>query len=307
VTDALRFDDVAYRYGRRTAVDGLTFRVPSGVFAGFVGHNGAGKTTAFSLVSGFLRPSRGAIDVLGHGPFEPLAMKGLLGVLPQDAELPRSAHPRRGAGPPRAPAGACPPPPPAPRPTASWTWSTSPIARGRRSPRCRTACADGWPSRPRCWARRRSCCSTSRCPGSIPRSSTTSARALSRLRGRQTLLVSSHDLPDLERLADWVVLLRQGRCVEQGPLGAVTLAGSVARWELGPGAEGALAALREAVPGHVFGVVGDAIVEEAPPGGDLDASSVAVMRALTAAGVPLRGVRRGVGLERRFLQDLTPK
>lgn len=306
MTDALRFDDVAYRYGRRTAVDGLTFRVPSGVFAGFVGHNGAGKTTAFSLVSGFLRPSRGTIDVLGHGPFDPLAMKGLLGVLPQDAELPDRhtpaevlVHLARLQGLSAAAARA-----EADRLVDVVDLADragAPIATLSHGMRRRVAVATALLGSPPLVLL------DEPLSGLDPAQQHHLREALSRLRGRQTLLVSSHDLPDLERLADWVVLLRQGRCVEQGPLAAVTLAGSVARWELGPGAEGALAALREAVPGHVFGVVGDAIVEEAPPGGDLDASSVAVMRALTAAGVPLRGVRRGVGLERRFLQDLAPK
>jgi hypothetical protein len=48
-----------------------------------------------------------------------------------------------------------------------------------------------------------------------------------------------------------------------------------------------------------------ALVQRAPEDGDLDAASLVVMEELARAGVALRGARRGVGLERRFIEDVT--
>ena len=90
---ALQFRDVTKRYGRTIALNRLSFEIPRGCIAGFVGHNGAGKTTSFSVVSGYLVPDEGEVDILGLGPFEPDLFKGKLGILPQDAALPEQHTP----------------------------------------------------------------------------------------------------------------------------------------------------------------------------------------------------------------------
>ncbi|MFE9892960.1 ATP-binding cassette domain-containing protein [Streptomyces sp. NPDC005529] len=56
---AIRVEGLTKRYGRRTAVDGLSFTVGSGRVTGFFGPNGAGKTTALKAVVGFARPTAG--------------------------------------------------------------------------------------------------------------------------------------------------------------------------------------------------------------------------------------------------------
>lgn len=76
------------RRGRHRALDGLTFSVPRGSVTGLVGENGAGKTTWMMSVAGFLRPDSGEIDILGEGPFDADIHAGRLSVLPQDSELP---------------------------------------------------------------------------------------------------------------------------------------------------------------------------------------------------------------------------
>jgi ABC-2 type transport system ATP-binding protein len=53
------------RFGRRTAVDDLTMSVPAGTIAGFVGPNGAGKTTTLRLLVGLVRPDAGSARILG--------------------------------------------------------------------------------------------------------------------------------------------------------------------------------------------------------------------------------------------------
>lgn len=54
------------RYGTVLAVDGLSFTLPRGGTLGLLGGNGAGKTTTISMLLGVLLPSSGQISVLGH-------------------------------------------------------------------------------------------------------------------------------------------------------------------------------------------------------------------------------------------------
>ena len=82
------------RYGRRRALDGFTLAVPQGAVMGLVGPNGAGKTTWMMCVAGFLRPTDGTIDVLGRGSFNASVHSGRLSILPQDSALPLEANPR---------------------------------------------------------------------------------------------------------------------------------------------------------------------------------------------------------------------
>jgi ABC-2 type transport system ATP-binding protein len=63
---AVEIDDLVVRYGRRTAVDGLTLRVPRGSIYGLLGANGAGKTTTIKTLLGFRRPTAGSARVLGY-------------------------------------------------------------------------------------------------------------------------------------------------------------------------------------------------------------------------------------------------
>ena len=61
------FDDVHFAYTpERTALDGISFRIPPGRMAAFVGPSGAGKTTITQLVPRFYDPQEGAIRVDGR-------------------------------------------------------------------------------------------------------------------------------------------------------------------------------------------------------------------------------------------------
>jgi ABC-type branched-subunit amino acid transport system ATPase component len=61
VIPLLEFDDVAKRYGGVSALDGVSFTVGDQEVVGVIGANGAGKTTAFDAISGFVQPDRGRI------------------------------------------------------------------------------------------------------------------------------------------------------------------------------------------------------------------------------------------------------
>ncbi len=52
-------------YGKNLAVDGVSFTIGSGEIVGLLGHNGAGKTTIMRMLSGYLEPSGGSIDIDG--------------------------------------------------------------------------------------------------------------------------------------------------------------------------------------------------------------------------------------------------
>jgi ABC-2 type transport system ATP-binding protein len=66
----ITFDRVVKRYGRTTAVDGLSFDVRRGEMFGLIGPDGAGKTTSIRLLCGLLRPDSGAVRVAGADPLK---------------------------------------------------------------------------------------------------------------------------------------------------------------------------------------------------------------------------------------------
>ena len=66
---AVSVSGLTKRFGRITAVDGITLDIPAGGVYGLLGPNGSGKTTLLSLLAGFLRPTAGRIALLGQtGP-----------------------------------------------------------------------------------------------------------------------------------------------------------------------------------------------------------------------------------------------
>ena len=54
------------RYGRRLVVDGVSLEVGRGDICGFLGQNGAGKSTTLRMIAGLVRPTAGEVFLLGH-------------------------------------------------------------------------------------------------------------------------------------------------------------------------------------------------------------------------------------------------
>jgi len=81
----LVLDKVTKRFGDFTAVDGLSFSVPEGGVFGFLGGNGAGKTTALRMALDIIRPTSGRIEVLGAPPSRENAAR--IGFLPEERGL----------------------------------------------------------------------------------------------------------------------------------------------------------------------------------------------------------------------------
>lgn len=86
----LTVSDLTVRYGGVLALDRVSLRVEVGQLVGLIGPNGAGKTTTFSMLAGYLRPTEGSVEVLGFAPSAVDVLRARLGVLPQDAVLPPS-------------------------------------------------------------------------------------------------------------------------------------------------------------------------------------------------------------------------
>jgi ABC-2 type transport system ATP-binding protein len=80
------------RYGRKVAVDDVSFTIPKGRVVGLLGHNGAGKTTLMKALVGLL-PAQGRLNVLGVDPArERVALLERLAYIPDVAILPRWAR-----------------------------------------------------------------------------------------------------------------------------------------------------------------------------------------------------------------------
>ena len=84
----IRLDELTKRYGRETALDRLSLAVPPGVVFALLGENGAGKTTAIRIMLGLTDPNSGRAEVLGL----PSATRGLeirrrVGYVPEQLTL----------------------------------------------------------------------------------------------------------------------------------------------------------------------------------------------------------------------------
>ncbi|MBI5686656.1 MAG: ABC transporter ATP-binding protein [Verrucomicrobia bacterium] len=89
---ALELKGVVKTYGSRRALDGLDLAVSRGSIFGLVGSNGAGKTTALAVTVGLLRRDAGSVSLFGEGSFDPLRHAGRVTLLPQDSRLPLHAR-----------------------------------------------------------------------------------------------------------------------------------------------------------------------------------------------------------------------
>jgi ABC-2 type transport system ATP-binding protein len=80
--------DLTRRFGSFTAVDRITFDVSVGEVFGFLGANGAGKTTAIRILTGLLSPSSGTARVAGHDVYtESESIKRRIGYMSQKFSL----------------------------------------------------------------------------------------------------------------------------------------------------------------------------------------------------------------------------
>ena len=84
----IKVEGLTKRYGDVTAIEDLSFQVEKGEIVGFLGPNGAGKTTTMRIITGFLPSTDGTVSVAGHDIFEkPMEVKKKIGYLPEHPPL----------------------------------------------------------------------------------------------------------------------------------------------------------------------------------------------------------------------------
>lgn len=80
----IQVEHLVKRYGGRTAVDDLTFTLEPGGIYGFLGSNGAGKSTTMNVMTGYIAADGGRVIIDGHDILRnPIAAKSCIGYLPE--------------------------------------------------------------------------------------------------------------------------------------------------------------------------------------------------------------------------------
>ena len=80
--------NVTKHYGNFLALDDVTFDVAKGEITAFLGPNGAGKTTTMRILTGFMPPDSGEIEIDGKDVFEEReSVKAIIGYLPENPPL----------------------------------------------------------------------------------------------------------------------------------------------------------------------------------------------------------------------------
>ena len=75
-------------YGDKRAVDDVIFTVQKGEVLGFLGQNGAGKSTTMNIITGYLSSTSGTVTIDGHEILEePIEVKNRIGYLPEHPPL----------------------------------------------------------------------------------------------------------------------------------------------------------------------------------------------------------------------------
>ncbi|MFE2291631.1 ABC transporter ATP-binding protein [Streptomyces sp. NPDC059452] len=86
VTPLIECTDVTKKFGDFTALSRLNLTVPRGVVYGYLGPNGAGKSTTIRMLMGLSRPTSGRVRVLGQDPTGP-EVRRRIGYLPGELRL----------------------------------------------------------------------------------------------------------------------------------------------------------------------------------------------------------------------------
>lgn len=304
---ALELLDVTKNYGRVRAVDGVSLAVPDGALFGLIGPNGAGKTTTFGLLSGFLSPTSGEVRVRGRvlSPAHPPVGRVL--ALPQDAHLPArkrvlslliflgrlSGMSRRQA-------------------RESGEHALERVGLADLAARPVGTLSHG--------QRRR--VGLAQClvgndevivldeptSGLDPRTALELGQLIRDLHRDRTIVLSSHNLGEVEALCTHAAILDRGRLVAAGTMDRIKGTGERLFVRLG-GRTPPPDALRSELLA-LDGVVGAEVTEgggqlslRAGCGADVDRVTADVLKLLLDRGVAVQGVERGQRLEDRFMAE----
>jgi ABC-2 type transport system ATP-binding protein len=302
---SIRFAAVDKRFGSTQALRGLSLEVPSGTLFGLIGPNGAGKTTAFSIACGFLQPDAGQVEVLGQRGFDPARLKGRVTALPQDAALGRETRclehliyfgRLQGLDPIRA--------------RRDGERLLEEVGLGdRKNARTKTlshgmlrrlAVAQALLGEPELVLL------DEPTSGLDPRHAHEIRELLRKARtAGRTVVISSHNLPELETLCEHVAFIDRGQTVAAGPTDVVTGKGQEVEVQLSTGPV-PLEALQALLASDQVTWDPDRrllrVLFRPAPERQAEDVIAATLRLLLDAGARIAGVRRGASLEKKFLE-----
>ncbi|MGF1616630.1 MAG: ABC transporter ATP-binding protein [Acidimicrobiia bacterium] len=225
--NAIEVRGLVKEYGRIRALDGLDFEIEAGKLTGFLGPNGAGKTTTFRALLGLTKPDEGEMKVLGRSiPRDLPELVKEVGAIVEEPGLIKSITGRRnlrvaadtlGRGHDRI------------EELLAFVELTGDANRNvdqySKGMRQRLALAAALLASPRILFL------DEPLDGLDPAGQHAFRARLRQLaESGTTVLVSSHDLADVEALADNVVVIDKGKLVAQGPLESL-LSGMATRVE----------------------------------------------------------------------------
>ena len=281
------------RYGGRAVVDGVDLEVGRGELVALLGPNGAGKTTTVETIEGYRRPDGGEVRVLGLDPFrEGAALRARIGLMLQGGGIQPLATPRELL---RLYAGfhADPEDPEALLERvglAEAAGSRHRVLSGGQKQRLSLALA--LVGRPELLLL------DEPTAGMDPAAKAATRALIGELRaGGATILLTTHELTDVERLADRVVVIDRGRVVASGTVAELTGSG-----------RGSLrfrpSAPLDASDAHFLGAVADTGGWYEIAGVEPSPAAVARLAAWAAdRGVLLAELRAGTAtLEERYLE-----
>jgi ABC-2 type transport system ATP-binding protein len=296
---ALSVQGLTKRYGARTVVDALDIELPRGVVAGFVGPNGAGKTTTMAMLLGLVRPNAGTATVLGEPIDHPARYLSRVGALIETpafygsltgAENLRMFAIVAGHDVARIPSVL--------QTVGLHDRGGDRYSRYSLGMKQRLGIAAALLGDPELLIL------DEPANGLDPQGVREMRTLIAELGGTgRTVLVSSHDLSELEQVCDWLLLIEAGRSLYQGPTRAFLddVGSSLA---LTPQRRQDAAALRKLVTGlgHASSVEDGRIVVDVD-GSDVHAIAAAVnQRAFDAGIVLVELAPRHTTLEERYLE-----
>jgi ABC-type multidrug transport system ATPase subunit len=312
---AIRLKRLIKRFGAKTAVDDVSLEIKAGQVYGLIGPNGAGKTTSFSMMAGYLQPTEGFVEILGFAPDRVDELKGRLGVLPQDAILPPTdkvseflIHMARLQGIPADKAAT------QAREVLEevngrewWDMKCNQLSHGMAK---RVSLAQALLGEPEVVLL------DEPTAGLDPRVAYEVRQLIKGRKGRATIVISSHNLQELEEICDAAAILDHGRLVESGTMNKLTGASNEVHVRLGRPRGGAAAITEASLPiAEIKAIPGIKRVEFDDERLDLgiffdrsntDAEAVIgqVLWILLNRQMRISGVSKGRGLEARVM-DLT--
>ena len=289
---AIETAGLSKHFGQRRAVDDLTITIPAGTIAGFIGPNGAGKTTAIRLLLGLVRPTAGGATVLGRPVTDPRSYLPRVGALVET---------------------------PAFYPSLSGRTNLEVLARLAGCSRDRVdvvldlvELSDRARDRVGTYSlgmKQRLGVAIALLPdpdllildepanGLDPLGIIATRDLLRRLRDEgKTVFISSHLLGELEQVADWLVMLHQGKSLYNGPARAFLEQQSMLVVEAGDAAQLAVLAGIARAAGYTATVDHDSLTIAAP----LDFSAELKQRAGSAGISDLTIRARETTFEERF-------